>query len=238
MTDDFACHLALQMGLSGYNGDKILISSDTVNFSIYEEDEMNTVRKVLLLLVVGVSNYSNEALAEKRVVLLPEESYISWLEQSEWWDLFGDFPITTKVYCLQLAYNILTKKLPKRNTPLFRILYICTCLELWRLDVPPEVIVWPAWKDVHWWNVILNLTGNFSQKSSEKFTHAGFGSFIEFLKKEVENISVNEIPENILRHFYEQNWIWVRKEQSLVQKYLSQIMRESKTISTQSPPSA
>lgn len=229
LTDDIVSNLALQMWTSWFVWDKISISPESISFEAFEEDEMNTVRKVLLLLVVSVSNYEDDALIEKWVVILPEEAYTGWLSQAKGGDMFGNFPFTAKVYCLYRAYHLLTKKLHQRNTPLFRILYMCICMELWRIKVPPEVIVWPIWGDVHWWSVIVALTWNFSEHSRMSLSESWFWGFIDFLKKEVATISDAEIPSNILEHFYSTHWIGVKRETSLVQSYLAQIMLESRS---------
>jgi len=228
LTDDIASNLALQMWTSWFIGDKIAISPESISFEAFEEDEMNTVRKTLLLLVVAVSNYQDDALIEKWVVTLPDDSYVDGLSYEKGGDIFEHFPFTAKLYCLYRAYHLLTKKLHQRNTPLFRILYICICLELWRTKVPPEVIVWPIWWDVHWWSVIVSLTWNFSEQSRRNLIDGWFWSFVDFLKKEVERISDAEIPGNILEHFYNNNGIGVKREKSLVQGYLAQIMAQSR----------
>lgn len=239
LADDAIAHLTLQMGVSGYSWDTIHIANNNVSFSVFEADEMNTVRKVILLLIVAVSDYDDEKLIEKWVVELPNDSYVTGVSKKDWGDLFEEFPITAKAYCLDLAYNLLARKLSDRNTALFRVLFICTCLELWRMQIPPEIIVWPAWKDVHWWNVILNLTGNFSNNAQKNLSINGFGGFIDFLKIEVDKISTQEIPRNILEHLYSKNNVGTKKECSLVQWYLSKIMQESRSSKlTQLPPSA
>jgi hypothetical protein len=206
----------------------ISISPENISYSAFEQDEMNTVRKALTLLVVAVSEYHDVELLEKNIVTLPEDFVATWVDQYRWWDLFNELPLTAKSYCLYRAYHLLTDKLSQRNTPLFRVLYICTCLELWRQHIIPEIVVWPIGRDVHWWSLILQLTGNFSQRSQEKFSFQGFGNFIDILKREVEKISQSEKPENVLSHFYSMNDTSAQKHVLVVKDYLHKIMAESR----------
>jgi len=222
---DVQAHLALQIfWCNSWNKNKIKITPDEVSFDSFEKDEMNTVRQVLTLIVVAISQYSDEVLLDKKVVELPDNPIVNNIHKSEWWDLFEQFPINAKIYCLYRAYHLLTNKLSDRNTPLFRILYICTCLELWRMQVPPEVIAWPIWKNVHWWDLIIQLSKRFSDGKMFDFTENGYVWFTRFLQEEIENISQTEIPRNVMNHFYAKNWVRVSNEVSMVQSYLDKIL--------------
>lgn len=227
-TDDVKAHLALQIfGCDTDNKKKIKITPIEVVYDSFEEDEMNTVRQVLTLIVVAISQYSDELLIEKWVVKLPENPIINNIHKSEWWDLFEQFPVNAKIYSLYRAYHLLTNKLSDRDTPLFRVLYICTCLELWRMQVPPEVIAWPIGKGVHWWDLIIQLSKRFSQNKELTFTENGYIWFTRFLRDEVNNISQAEIPKHILDHFYAKNGVRACNEVSLVQRYLNQIFQKT-----------
>jgi hypothetical protein len=225
--DDINSHLALQMTRNNYISQgchRISVSECWVNYSAFEEDELNSIQKVLILLVIAVSNYDQNLLIEHWVVDVPQNMLFSWISQAEWGDLFEEIPITSKIYCLHKAYHLLTKKLSIRNTPLFRLLYICTCLELWRQKISPEMIAWPMGKDVHWGDLIIQVTGNFSWSACSKYENQGFWWFIGHLKNAVEQVSKSEVPENILRHFYSTHWWNSCNTTSLVQSYLHKIM--------------
>lgn len=228
-TDDLCAHLALQMEWGQFSdGCNISISPEGINYSAFEEDEMNTVRKVLTLLVVAVSEYDDTYLLEKNIVTLPEDCVATWVDSNKWWDLFKEIPLTAKSYCLYRAYHLLSDKLSQRNTSLFRVLYICTCLELWRQKVSPEMIVWPIGHDVHWWSLILRLTGNFSRNSLLDFNYQGFGNFVYFLLCEVKKLSQEDIPEIIIQSIYSRNGIQTPGQIHNVRDYLGRIMAESR----------
>lgn len=103
---------------------------------------MNTVRQVLTILTVSVSNYGPSELRERGVIEMPEEAPImKKVATIDGGDLFNTFALNSKQYYLFLAYHMLTHKLSQRDTYLFRLLYILTCLELWREKIPGELVV-------------------------------------------------------------------------------------------------
>jgi hypothetical protein len=229
-TDDIKAHLALQMEIPRSTGFKIRISDDWVEYDAFEKDEMNTVRQVLTLLVVAVSKYEDEWLQRNWVVELPKNSVVWWVSQEDGWDLFEQFPFNAKTYSLFKAYHILTNKLLYRNTPLFQVLYICTCLELWRLGVAPEIVVWPIGRDVHWGDLILQMMWDITSGWDDFFKMNWFIWFTDSIINEIDRISESEIPDNILRNLYEKEWVWSKKEVMLVTAYLDKIMSESRWI--------
>jgi hypothetical protein len=232
LTDDIEAHLAAQvMKWSKYNGYKISVDPNDVVFDVFEPDEMNTVRKILTLLVVATSEFLDDDLLEKWVVELPEERYLNWVDFSRWWDLFEQVPYTAKSFCLTQAYQLLSNKLSQRNTPLFRILFICTCIELWRTKVPPELLLWPAWMEVHWWNVIYELTWRLSPRSLQNLSESWFPNFISVLKSSINTVSDDEVMNRKLTSEF--NFSGSGINAHLVRDYLEAIMRESKKKSSQ-----
>lgn len=230
--DDINAHLSLLVSSVSHLlpiCHKIHISKDEIAFDAFELDELNSVQRVLILLTIAVSPYDDSLLQEKWIVDIPEDMFFEDIEQNEWWDLFQQVVISAKGYCLFRAYHILVEKMAKRNTPLFRLLYICTCLELWRQKISPEIVAWPIWKWVHWWDLIVQLTNSFSKNAYIKFAAGGYGWFLDYLKVAVNEVSDAEVPDNIIRHFYSRNTVTgVVNQTSIVQWYLHEIMKTSK----------
>ncbi len=237
LTDDIGAHLLAQMiEWEKYSWYKIRISPDDVIFEAFDADEMNTVRKTLTLLVVAISNFDDSKLLDRWIVELPNDWYLSWVSHEKGGDLFKEFPYTAKSFCLTRAYRILSDKLTERNTPLFRILFIFICLELWRNRVPPEFVAWPIWQEVHWWDVIYELTGKLSPRSINKLSENWFPTFAKTLMQEVDRVSGTESLQEKLKSSFNFTWSWINT--AIVRDYLDAIMRQSKKQIIQSPPSA
>jgi hypothetical protein len=226
--DDINAHLALQTSsVSEYMPiiNKILINKDGVFYDAFEKDELNSVQKVLILLAVAVSPYEDSLLEEKWVVNIPEDMLFEDIDPNIWWDLFEQVTISAKWYSLYCSYHILVEKLSSRNTPLFRLLYMCTCLELWRQRISPEMVAWPLWQWVHWWDLIYRMTGWFSKNAYLKFATGWFGGFLDYLKLAVDQVSDDESTNNSLRNLYNVKlWIGTDDQVSLVRWYITSIM--------------
>lgn len=230
--DDINAHLSLLVSSISHLVPichKIKISKNEITFDAFEANELNSVQQVLILLTIAVSPYDDILLQERWIVDIPDDMFFEDIEQNQWWDLFQQVVISAKGYCLFQAYHILAEKIAKRNTPLFRLLYICTCLELWRQKISPEIVAWPIWKWVHWWDLIVQLTNSFSKNTCTKFATGWYGWFLDYLKVAMTQVSDAEVPDNIIRHFYTRNTeAGSLKQVSLVQGYLHEIMKISK----------
>ncbi len=70
-TDDVSAHLAHQIHIPNSENPKLHVSEADISFSAFEKDELNTVQKTLILLVIANSPYDDYLLEDMNVVILP-----------------------------------------------------------------------------------------------------------------------------------------------------------------------
>ncbi len=203
---------------------RIKISKDTISYA--RKEKLNTVNSVLLLLAVASSPYDDVLLQEKWIIYVPEDVIFKNIQPNKWGDLLHQVVLTGKWYALYRSYNILVNKLKERDTPLFRLLFICTCLGLWKQNISPELIGGPICAWLHWWNLIMSMTDDFSEATEINYAFAWYGSFISYVKEVVNRISEWEMPDIILQHLFQlNNNTWTNKNALLVQQAINQVIR-------------
>ncbi len=207
--NDIILHLSYQIYTPNSTNSKISVSEDNINFSAFEKDELNTVQKTLILLVIANSEYDEYLLEDVGIVNLPQKSVYKLSDENDG-DLFWEYIFTTKTYCLHRWYHLLASKLSQRDTPLFRILLICICLGFWQKNVPSEAILWPNKEKINWWELIVNICDDFSMEKMTLFEEHGFWGIIWELKKNFEWKRIEELPKDIMDTFYTQ--VGIRKE--------------------------
>ncbi len=186
----------------------VKISQESITWGIFSHS-LNTADRVILLLSVALSKFDDSILLEKWIIDMPKGSDIFVIRTKEWGDLFHEYVITPKIFCLHLAYHEIRGKLFERNTPLFRMLLICICLELWRLRVPSEIILWDdGLSDIDWGWLVASMTNNFSHNTTLNFSMAGYWNVIERLRAIFKANATKRVPENkVILELYRQIWI-------------------------------
>lgn len=179
----------------------VILDPALVQCSGYWVIQMNTARQVLTILTVVVSDYDSGDLVGKGIVHLPKDiPLLRWISHSNGWDLLNEFALDGKQYYLFLAYNLLVQKLWERDTHLFRLLFTLVCLELWRQNIPWDIVAWPVGKWVHWGDVIWEMTDQISDRFRSEFADNGYPIFANALSGWVEWISSKEALLNKITH--------------------------------------
>jgi hypothetical protein len=137
---------------------RISISEKGVEFDSFSAEDMNSVRTALVLLEMAESIFSLQVqpantTAFEEMIKIPNGYSLSY-DNPLHGDLFGSSPISRWIYCLSKAFHILKWKLEERQTPLFHLLFLKTCLLFEREWVPSGFILWKEYQSLSWFEFV------------------------------------------------------------------------------------
>ena len=135
--------------------EKLLVSMHWVEYSDLEAEKLKTPQIAVILLEVADFLFKNEwvdwlADLESGLIHIPESYSRIYKTQSDIWWLFGEIPISPDIFCLSQAFHLLKWKLIQRQTGLFHVLFLKTCLMPQRAHVPSEFIIWNEYWSIQW----------------------------------------------------------------------------------------
>ncbi len=176
---------------------RISISEKGVMFDSFSDEDMNTTRTSLVLLEMAESIFSLQVqpaniTAFKEMVKIPN-GYSLTYDDAQRGDLFGSSPISHWIYCLSKAFHILRWKLELRQTPLFHLLFLKTCLLFEREWVPSGFILWKEYQSLSWFEFVrkyltyddedINITLIDNEPLDVKIDRSGFAQYPVILEE-------------------------------------------------------
>lgn len=139
--------------------EKLLIHADWVIYSDLENQVLKTPQIAIILLEVADFLFKNQWEAnisdiESKIINIPHSYTKAMKAQSEIGWLFWEVPILSSFFCLSQVFNLLKWKLIERQTGLFHVLFLKTCLMLEEQGVPPDFLLWNEYSSLSWLDLV------------------------------------------------------------------------------------